>query len=874
MTTARLDFSALFTEPRTLVVCVTIEGDPHVYTPAGVRPTVTAVSSGTIDPAWWPSTGSIEYDLPGSISVDPVADLLDPEVVWSIYQQADPLKGDVSVEPLVFDLFDRYATLGADVSGEATQIVSARDYRLGQLLASTVTAAATSIPLASTSGVPSSGIACLGRETIIYDGVGGGALGITASPAARGCFGSAARPHRFDPTRPLVVSFGGPRFLQGRTARVWLCRYSGTTLYDPTVIFLGAVGAGVQRTRSNTRWSIPLDPATEALGRKLPRLGVSVAGLHHYDRTTYSPFASQNVALGATDAAPHDGGWHSNWRDFVAAWNVRAGDLGSSEELQLAGDRLRFDVPAPGTSIRVAFERVPTIAVTAASGTASWTSTERLPSCVAHLDGWLRLPTPGDLAKIPTTLSFDYPAVGTPSATAEYTLSAKCRGGNQVAVIKERNSTSAIPAVRLVVVSPTEVIATQQGTLITEPQQATLGVISAGSDPVSCLRAAARAIDAIFATAHSDAIDWDGIALAFAMYPVDLPGSRIYRLGDGDTLLDVLSHEARLRGMQFCVRYGKISVFRTADFASTETTTATITESDLVTDDGTEVEPEVIDGEQPVATSVIFTTADGTTYQWIDTTAQDDHGDGGEISCRALETLHPDGVLPQDALVQIQRVAQQLLGPLAIPFRIVRVTLGPPFLGLQPGDLVSLTHPRIPTYEATIGVQDAVCQVQDVRAEVFGGKGRLTASLRLQSEDIAGYAPSCFVAAGGLSTGGGQTVVTVDIVTAWGSSGFAVDGRAPTDGFQAGDYVLLREIDNETPAADESFSIASLTATTITLAGTASAGMVALAAAQYKVMLTFDEYATINARQTAFVSLADDATDTLSGGAAPKRWAA
>lgn len=874
MTTARLDFSALFTEPRTLVVCVTIEGDPHVYTPAGVRPTVTAVSSGTIDPAWWPSTGSIEYDLPGSISVDPVADLLDPEVVWSIYQQADPLKGDVSVEPLVFDLFDRYATVGADVSGEATQIVSARDYRLGQLLASTVTAAATSIPLASTSGVPSSGIACLGRETIIYDGVGGSALGITASPAARGCFGSAARPHRFDPTRPLVVSFGGPRFLQGRTARVWLCRYSGTTLYDPTVIFLGAVGAGVQRTRSNTRWSIPLDPATETLGRKLPRLGVSVAGLHHYDRTAYSPFASQDVALTDTDASPHNGGWHANWRDFVTSWNLRAGDAGVSDRLQVNGGRLQFDVSAPGTSIRVAFERQPVIAVTASSGTASWTSTERLPPCVAHLDGWLRLPTPGDLAKIPTTLAFEWPAVGTPSATAEYTLSAKCRGGNQMAVIKERNSTSAIPAVRLVVVSPTEVIATQQGTLITEPQQATLGVISAGRDPVSCLRAAARAIDAIFATAHSDAIDWDGIALAFAMYPVDLPGSRIYRLGDGDTLLDVLSHEARLRGMSLCVRYGKMAVFRTADFASTETTTATITESDLVTDDGTEVEPEVIDGEQPVATSVIFTTANGDSYQWIDTTAQDDHGDGGEISCRALETLHPDSVLPQDALVQIQRVAQQLLGPLAIPYRVVRVTLGPPFLGLQPGDLVSLTHPRVPTYDATIGVQDAVCQVQDIRTELFGGKGRLTASLRLQAEDLAGYAPSCFVAAGGLSTGGGQTVVTVDIVTGWGSSGFAVEGRAPTDGFAAGDYVLLREIDAASPAADESFQIASLTAITVTLAGTASAGMVTLAASQYKVMLTFDTYANQVARQTAYVSIADDATDTLSGGGEPKRWAA
>lgn len=873
MTTARLDFPTLFAAPQTLVVCVTIEGVPHVFTPVGVRPTATAVSSGTLDPAWWPGTGDLEYDLPGSVTVDPVADLLDPDVVWSIYQRADPLKGDVAVEPLVFDLIDRYATLGADPSGEATQLVSARDYRLGQLLASTVTASATSLPLVSTSGVPSSGIACLGRETVIYDGVGGGALGITTTPARRGAFGSTARPHRYDPTRPLVVSFGGARFLQGRTARVWLCRLVGATLYDPTVLYLGAIGAGVQRTRSNTRWSIPLDPATEALGRKLPRLGLSIAGLHHFDRSAFSPFASLDVSLLASASSPHNGGWHANWREYVADWNLRASDLGNSERLYLTGDRLRFEAPAPGAYIRCAFERQPAIGVLASSGTATWTSTERTPACVAHLFGWLRLPTPGDLAKVPTTLSFDYPAVGTPSARASYTVTAKCRGGTITSEILERDASSAVPAIRLAQTSG-QSGDFQQVVLVTEPQQATLGVMVAGADPVSCLRAAARAIDDAFGMVHAESVDWDGVALALATNPVGLPGSRIYRLGDGDTLLDVLSHEARLRGMQLCVRYGKVSVFRTADFASTETTAATITESDLVTDDGTEVEPEVIDGEQPVATSVIFTTAEGNTYQWIDTTAQDDHGDGGTIQCRALETLHPDGVLPDDALTQIQRVAQQLLGPLAVPYRVVRVTLGPPFLGLQPGDLVSLTHPRVPTYDATLGVQNAVCQVQDVRAEVFGGKGRLTASLRMPAEDLAGYAPSCFVAAGGLSTGGGQTVVTVDIVTAWGSSGFAVEGRAPTDGFQAGDYVLLREIDNETPATDESFQVVSLTATTVTLAGTASGTMTTLAASQYKVMLTFDEYATLNARQTAYVSIADDATDTLSGGASPKRWAA
>ncbi len=874
MTITRLDFSELFNQPRAIVPCITVEGVPHVFTPTGVRPTATAWS-GPADPDWWPGSGDLAYDLPGAITVDPVADLLDPEVVWSIYQQNDPLKGDVKIEPLVFDLFDRRSDLGADVSGEATQIVSARDYYLGQLLAAPVTASDTSIALQSDTGVPSSGIACIGRETIIYDGLGAGSISITSAPARRGAFGSAVRAHTLNRARPLVVSFGGARSLLGRLARVWLCRLEGTTLHDPTVVYLGSIGAGIQRTRSNTRWSIPLDPASESLGRKLPRLGVSVTGLHHRDRTAFSPFATYGVSLTDTASSPHNGGWHQDWPSFVADWNVRAGVVGADRIAYTQG-RLQASLTSGGVAVRIvcAFEKQPVIIVPGVSGMATWTSLEMAPRVVAHMLGWLRLPTPGDVAKIPATLSFPYPDAITPAARASYTLTAKCRGGEVVSEIYERDGTSAVPGVRLAPVVGIETASLQQSVLITEPQQALLGVMSQGADPVSCLRALALAVDEPFAMPYSDLIDWNGVAAMLAGAPLNLPGARCYRIGDGDTLLDILSHEARLRGAQLCARYGKVSMFKTAEFASTETTVATITEADLVTDDGVEVEPEVIDNEQPVATSVEFSTANGDTYQWIDTTAQDDHGDGGTITCRALEFLHPDAILSTDAIAAIQGVALQMVAPLAIPYRVVRVTLGPPFLGLQPGDLVSLTHPRIPTYSATLGVQNAVCQAQDIRVEMFGGKGRITVALRMSAEDIAGYAPSCFVAAGGLSTGGGQTVVTVDIVTAWGSSGFAVEGRAPTDGFAAGDYVLLREIDNETPAADESFQIASLTATTVTLAGTASAGMVTLAAAQYKVMLTFDEYATISARQTAFVSIADDATDTLSGGGEPKRWAA
>ncbi len=886
MTTARINFARRFAESETLIVCVTIEGAPWVFTPAGVRPTSTAASSGTLDPAWWPGEGPLAYDLPAQSGVDPVRDLLDPKHTWEVYRQSDPVKGDVKAEPLTFDLIDRYQVLAGQESGEATELLSSRDARVGQLLTADVSATSTSIPIASTSGVPTSGIAYLGREALIYDGIGAGALRLIGAPAARGRFGSTARAHRFNSARPPLVTFGaGPRLLHGRAVRVWAARLDGSTLVDPTLLFLGAVGAGVQRTTQGTRWTIPCDPATEALGRKLPKASVLITGLHHRDRSVYTPFAivdapSGSAWLSADANSTDNGGFHANWSGFAEAFNARCSAEGVNARLALQTGRLvaRIHVSTYSAAVVCAFERTSWVTVRddSGSGTAIWTSTEAAPPVVAHMRGWLRLPSPGDIAQIPATVSYDY-SDGVHGGTAWYSLSATCRSGTVVARIMERDATSSVPAVRVLPEAAPSAVDPQQYLLVTTEQSAPLGVVGYGNDPVAALRAAGLAIDALWGMTHGESIDWDGIAAAFALYPLALPSGRAYRLGDGDTLLDRLSHEARLRGMALCVRDGKVSVFRTAVFASTETTVADITEEDILCDGadddgagGEPIEPEVIDGDQPPATSVVFKLRDAV-YQWTDTTAQADFADGATVTCDALAYAHPEELGSVDVINQLERVGEQLLGALAEPFRIVRVTLGPRFLGLADGDLVTLTHSRVPTLRGTLGVVSVTCQVQDTRISLWGGAARIVVSLRLQSDDLAGYAPAAWLSA---ITADAHAVCTLDASTAWGASGFALDGRAPSDGFAVGDVVVVSQCDTETPASDEQFTVLAVTDTSITLDGTPSSTLRTAAGSTYGCMLRFAPYADATPRQRAYLYVADHATDLLGGSDAPRRWAA
>ena len=883
MTYRRIDWSTLPPGARVVPV-VLVAGIPRVYLPSGVVVTTAAVTSGTMDPLFWPGSGSLTESLPGG-SFDPQRYLLDAAQVLEIYELARPLDGDVRQEAVTVSLYD--------LDGQATADLSVASARLGQLLSADISAVATTIPIASTTGVPTSGIACIGRETIVYDGVGGGALAITAPPAGRGKYGSLARPHLSPESNPPIVSFAGARYWQGRLATVWLCTLSGTTISDPTLVFLGSVSAGVQTTERGLRWAVPIDPGPETLTQKFNRRQVTLYGVAHYDNATdWTPLRAETGAgadlyLSADDTAIDRGGWHPTFAAFATDWQANADAVTGNAVTLSVGERAKITFRGShGTSFDVfALWDTPNAVSQVGSAPLAWQSSLKVPECFFHLWGRLRVPSAGDFAKIPTTLSY---SVTTPSiGNAAICLVAdtdKVKGF--FAQITERDSGAQevvlIPAGRLVGQASTGAIfyeATPDLARITKRVTATVGVIARGDTCTGALRAAALAVDALDGTDYAEqSVDWDSIQQTLNTIPLGaLPEAREYRFAGEDTLLSVLSDEARLRGMTLAVRWGRLAFVRYADFASTELTGATVTEEDVVREESQEAEWSVIDQLVPLASSVRFTLSDGSTYGYTDSTYRDEFGDGAEVRCGALRWI-TSGVSIDAVSRDLATVAAQLLGPLAQPQRTVRLPLTGPHFGLQPGDLVSLTHSRVPNWYGSRGVTDAVCQVVSVRRQIFGGVYRAVVDLRLQSFDYAGYAPEALVASLGLDSA--SPVVQLDTTSAFGPSCFAsavdVNGALqtkPSDGFAVGDKVVLAEIDSSSPIADEAFTIVAVSDTTITLNGNPSSAMASKASNALKVVVRFDDYTTVVTAQKAFAFVADAATGELSGGVSGDRWA-
>lgn len=860
---------------------VLVAGVPRVLVPSGTHPTTTAITFAS-DPAWWPGSGSLTQSLPGAITFDPVREVLDPGHVWEVYEEARPLEGDVKVDALTFDLYDPDGIMTADLS--------AREARTTQLLASDVTATDTSIPLASTSSVPSSGIACVGRETLVYDGVGGGALTITSAPAGRGKYGSLARPHLAPATHQPLVAFAGPRHWQGRRAALFVAKLSadGTTITDPTLLYLGTVGAGVQLVRGGMRWSLPLDHVTVAAARKLGQRTVDLYGYAHFAADFTQPLQvgwTGDIYLDDQASAPSAGGWHQGWSQFKDAWLRRAGVVGG---VTINGESptLTFYFSGGGSPTRAtiyaAWDRP--VRQEQDLNTSGSIGTHRAPPAVClHLDGRVRIPDPQDFTKIPSALS--WASSSGPDATAYLALAAKTDNTDRlVARITARNAGASEVTVRAQL--PATMVRAedrQQATVITQRTQAEVAVIAAGATPLAALQIASDAIDALGGSdLQTASVDWDGLARLFASYPQPITERRAFTVAAEDSLLSLLIGELRLRGMALCVRNGLISGYRPASFASTEPVRATIAKTDVLIDGATGelAEWEVIDSTQPLATKVTYELADGSTFAWVDTTFSDEFGDGAEVKVSALKHA-PVDLSTTDLRTALQGAAWQLLGPLAEPSRIVRLPLPPTFLHLQPGDLVSVTHDMVPSWAGTRGIAGATCQVVECRRQLWGGQARLVVGLRLQSEDLAGYAPEALVAAGGLDHA--SHTITLDTSSGWGASCFARDTDTasnavtdPLDGFAKGDKVYLSEIDTESPATDESFTVTAVdtSAHTVTLDGYPSLAMAALAAAAYKVVLRFQSWTAATARQQKYAFIADDATGEFSDGHEPKRWAA
>lgn len=891
MSTGRLSY--LLGKGARLVPVVLIAGVPRIYTPAGVRPTTAATSPGTtVDPAWWPGTGTLTQTLPGPVTFDPVRDLLDAEAVWEVFEEVDPLKGEVKIEALHFEVHDE--------EGLATADFSSRSARVTNTLAADVSSSASSIPLADATAVPSSGLAFVGRETIMYDSVTGSDLDVNVS--GRGKYGSIASAHTVNPLRPPVISFAGPRFIQGRRTSVWIAELSadGTTLTNPTPILFGVIGPGVQLTRRGLRWSVPIDPVTVSATQRFGNRKVNLYGVNHFyagDNTfgtalyarTRNTFTGVVDEVFLTDANDSDNqnGWHPTWDDFFEAWKRVAATATTGITATGRNPLVIRGAVGGGNSLAMVVNAdwsTNTRQQLDAEGEVNWSSGGPAPEAFIWLTGKLKVPDPVDFANVPSTLTY---TVFTPTpGTARIALVADTDeeealfvevwerdAGAQTLTLRPRRRRS----------NPRFEVydATPRKPLCTKPTVASVGIVARGETPWGAIRAAISASTALEgASFQGDSVDWDHILRQTLQIPLTgVPTAREYLFGAGDeTILNTLADEFRLLGMVMATRYGRITGIRYGEFAGTENTVAAITEEDVLLESGgEEVEWEVIDQIQPLATGIDFLLPNEGSYRFVDSTYLAEFGEGETIECRALLSV-PLGTSLTDLTNGLIEAGQRVLGPLGAPARHVRLPLTEEFLALQAGDLVTLTHSRIPNWNGTRGLTSALCQVVSMRRQNFGGRLRAMAELRLPTDDYSGYAPSGLIDPGGASAA--SPTITLDTTSGFGAGCFAqaTDPQGnpvtrPTDGFSVGDKVDLCQINTRTPIAREPFTIVSLTDTTITLNGNPSASMAAAAASRYGVMIRFSGYDTSVATQYGYAYLAD-ATPSLGTAAdPPDRWA-
>jgi hypothetical protein len=886
--TERLRFATELSRPApTLVVVVLISGVPVVLTPEGVRPTSVAWTGGwgAADPLWWPgrTSGDLDVTMPDASVLSVVRDILDPRDVMRVSAKARPIDGDVDVGAVSFDL--------SDPDGETTALLCARNAHARTLLTTELSDSATDVFVESYEGFEvAGGVATVGRETVIYSGrASSGSPHLTG--CTRGAFGSIARIHQVPTEHPPTVAAGVTSWY-GRAASVWLARLSddGLTLHSPTLVHYGVVGNGMELVANGTRFHLTIDAMTVMAQAKLPAPTFQLYGWAHRGASG-APFGQPldstffaDVFLTGEASAPHGGGWHPTRESFLLAWNQQSVALSAGIVAAISDDRLTLTVTAGGSDARFTVEaswhdaprsetNVP------ASTTYRWRSARSMPSVCVWFDGTVKLAAPGEFASIPTTLTASDSSTG---ATAHWILTAKTDARERVrAFIGDRDpgaSTVSLTPLDVAIELPSERLAQL---LITRRTIASLG-LSVGADVWwGAVRLALRAVAGQYGADHlEDSVDWAHVASQVRRFASPLPVAREYVFEFEDTLLATFVNEARLNGFCLGVRGGRMTVIRLAGFAPTEDVVATITNDDVLRGEFP-VTKECMDGLM-MGLELERASKDQTPIRIFDTTSQAEFGDGKVVKVKD-PGFAAVGV-SDDALASgLLALVQLLTGPYAVPYTTVRLALSAAFYDLEPGDLVALTHPMIPSQDGTRGVTDLVCQVQDVDRQVAGGRARVDVTLRMPEADLAGWAPEALIAAGGLSHA--SATITLDDSSAWGAACFApeesVTGAAVTDAgaswFQVGDHVLLSEIDTLSPLTDEAFTVVSVNAAAkqVTLSAVPSVAMAIAAALQYKVVLRFDVYANAtNTGQHLFAFIADATSRTLGSGDAADRWAA
>jgi hypothetical protein len=817
-----------------VVPVVLVEGVPVVLTPGGVRPTAV---TGATDPLWWPGNGALEREIAG-VTVSPVRDWLETRSVWEVFRAVDPVRGEVREEALAIDL----------VGGqEVVRAIAAPDAAAGWLLVGNLLPGATRLalnrPVTTTGGV----IAHLGREAVVCTAVAGDSA---LTVVSRGAFGSSERWHRNDPRTPLLIVIAPltdpwPRSWHGRVVTVWTADLVGSTLIAPRLWHAGVVGAGTVRNRTGLRWTVTIDPISQAIRRRFAPRTITITGIAATAEplvwvSPYPRIDLREIAL-----------WYPDWSSVCEAWTRYAQSVGLNARASLQGGRVvvaALGLPPDSTVLLGGSWSTNGAGRTTSTGVL-FTDLGRPPPVLADLRGYpVPVTRPGDAAQLPTVL------VHTVSeAVARYALVGERVRAPIVAV----GSTGGIPWVRCEAPPDTR--------LITERTELRLVVVARGP-AIDAIRAAAAALDHLDGGTTVPLVDWSGIERMLGAVPLGaIPAEREFELGDRETLFGFLRDELLLRGCTLAVRRGRITAVRVEEIAVTDNVTAEIGEADCVVDGQSPVEPE-LSIPSPVATAVRYRLPAGREVVWVDATHRAEFGEGEELECRALERV-PGGASSaalDDALAQS---AQQVLGVLAQPVRVVRVSV-PAELELAEGDRVRFSHPRVPDTRGNLGVAGVSATVIESRYQRWGGRWRAELALRLSDAALSGYAPEALVAPAGID----GSLVSIDTASDWGASGFAQTGRGPLDGFAVGDRVALVQLARD-PIPAEVFTVVALTADTLELDGAPSAAMVAAAGARYGVLVRWQSWGAITTRQRQWLYCADYVTGVLGAGDPPRRWA-
>lgn len=896
MTVERLDWSTTATAGDRVVYGVLIAGLPYLIVGDGV--TVSTITwTDTADSAWF--VGTTPTTKPWLATEDLIVE-----------ERIRPLDGGIDVSSVMLRL--------ADIDTGVTALLGARDGMPVSSLLTGVTAAATTIGVRSTSAMPSSGAAHIGRERITYTGKTSTSLtGVT-----RGTAGTKARRHQVTAGQAPPKVYAGDALpgTLGRRVTVWALRFTGAAeVTDPTLIYDGRVGPGTRMSDAGATWEIPVDHASKALAEKARPTEVLLYGYSHFsatsatsdlahapDASSYTPLRAEWAVPGSTGAyialsTQENDGWTPNAQRFVEVWNSvsRTAMAGTGWNIELQTDDT-------GTFVHVRTNTSPTPTARRLTVGYGWgppgenahpsdrgSSLQEarcylapMPEACVWVVDRIRLDS-SDAAQIPSL-----PTGGT-GVYAQWglemerdngvvdkgTLRVSLGGvsGNIVSgVIPMDYTGTPVPGSPGVALYGGEV-------LLTKPTRAALRLLAQNTERATGWWDTVRygiiqSLDDLRGLDHiADSVAWDRVAgIARGQQP--WAPQRRYWIAPEDPPMSVLRDEASLSGLMICTWHGRISVAVVREPSLTETVARTITQADLRRGQHPTMR-EISDG---IISSVKIRLPPYGDEDWlriIDATAIGEAGSGGEIEVKvargATQGSSFDSLTSDPALrTAVETIAMNLISPWTRPYRLVTIPTDLRCADVEVGDVLALSEWLLPSGTGTRGLVGRGVVVGH-RKDYTGG--RVDIMLRVAASR-AGWAPAFAVD----SISGDE--LTIDDPYPTSAAGFASDytssGAVRDDcGLEylaVGDKMRLVEIGNRSPATPLSVVVDSVDTALkkVTLTTSPGASWETLATSGYgKVLLIPETHTQSLTSQRQYAYVADGSTIVLSTGDPARTWA-